>query len=140
MLRTNYSHQRATELYRLGQSPEAVSHMLVAEGAAEAEAPALARQYYRSFLLYHLAEQRKASKAADMHQLIGAVLLAAGAAFHFLLYLALDGDTYVIFYGLMLGGLIWLIRGFSAKKEAEANIERLAEKHQFSELVGETLA
>lgn len=68
-----------------------------------------------------------------MHKLIGVVLLVAGAAFNGLLYLASDGETYVIFYGLLVAGLLWLIRAISAQKQAEANLDRLTEKLRRSE-------
>ncbi|OON69392.1 hypothetical protein B0919_08915 [Hymenobacter sp. CRA2] len=124
-------------MFRQGQTPQEVSQMLVEEGATPAEAPDLARQYYRNFLLYHLEEQRKRSKDADMQKTIGAVLLGAGVVFNVLLYLLMDGETYVVFYGVLVGGLIWLMRGINAKSQAEANIDRLTKKF---ELAGKTLA
>ena len=133
MLRVKYSHQRASEMYRQGQQLTDVARMLVEEGATEAEAPALARQYYRSFLLYHLDEQRRLHKSADMQKLIGAVLLVGSAAFYVLLYLASDGKISVIFYGVLLVGLICLIRAFSAQKQAQTNLDRLTEKLRQSE-------
>lgn len=133
MLRVKYSHQRATEMYRQGQKPADVARMLVEEGAPEAKAPGLAQQYYRSFLLYHLDEQRGLSKAAELYKLIGGVLLFIGLAASFLTYLLLD-DVYLLFYGAILGGVGSLIKGFTAKSRAEANVERLTEKHRLSEL------
>ncbi|AII50570.1 hypothetical protein N008_01045 [Hymenobacter sp. APR13] len=126
MLRQKYSHKKATEMYLAGASPESVAKMLLEEGASEQEAPQLAAEYLRSFLLYQVDIQKKLLKRGSLFQTIGLVFTICGLVLSFLASISTDTNgSNIIFYGIILSGIgIW-VKGFIDKRQSSDIISQV---------------
>jgi hypothetical protein len=124
MLRYKYAHKKATEMYTLGKSQQEVATMLHEEGATADEAPTLANDFFRSFMLYQMDIHKASLKQGGMLKTIGLVFIICGLLLGFIMYLALD-TVVVVFYGILLFGIGCFIAGFTMKSKAQNLINEL---------------
>jgi hypothetical protein len=111
-------------MYTLGKSQQEVATMLHEEGATVDEAPTLANDFFRSFMLYQMDIHKASLKQADMLKTIGLVFIICGLLLGFIMYLALN-TVVVVFYGIFLVGIGCFIAGFTMKSKAQKLINEL---------------
>jgi|GEM_PF-6099961 len=131
MYRERYAQKTAVAMYYAQRPYEEVLDMILAEGAPEAQAAALAKTYYQDYLSLCTANSKQKRKAAGMFLTVGIVFVAGSVLLSFLMYLLIDdGHSFIGFYGVMLLGLGAIVKGLLDQRAAEKELDMVQSKQQ----------
>ena len=121
MYREQYGRQTAAAMYQVGRPFEEVAQMLAAEGATAEQAGELADTYYQQYRYRQVIANKKKLKESKIYRLVGLVFVVGSLLLSFLTYLLIgDGQSFLVYYGLISIGSIASAKGLLDEKAAKA--------------------